>query len=175
MLSAQHALSQGSGGRILVDAAVARQVHEGLDVLQRYKDAGAFTQVSAVVVHLGTNGPLDDDQFNRLAAITAEVPRVVVLNVRVPKPWEERSNAAINGGSGRFPFMRLANWYWTSGQPDMLASDGVHPSHAGARAYTYIVMEQLDGAPPSQGPPPTVTTTTTTTTTTAPPPPPPPS
>lgn len=171
MLAAKDALESASGDRIYVDAAIGRQVDAGLMVLEHYRQNGTFGQISALVVHLGTNGPMDDELFNRLAVITREVPRVVVLNVRVPKEWEGRSNAAINGGTGRFEFMRLGDWYSESAAPGRLASDGVHPSYEGARVYSYLTMRALDGAPP-----PTTTTTTapppspeTTTTTTAPP------
>lgn len=146
MLSARNALLEAAGGRMYVDAAIGRQVEDGLRVLQHYRDTGAFAQLSAVVVHLGTNGPMSDDLFNQLATIVAGVPRVVVLNVRVPKSWETQSNAAINGGSTRFPAMRLGDWYTASGEPGALAEDGVHPSHAGARAYAYLTMQQATAA-----------------------------
>jgi peptidoglycan/LPS O-acetylase OafA/YrhL len=164
MLAAQKTLIETSGGRIYVDAAVGRQVEGGLMVLQRYKDDGTLSRLSALVVHLGTNGVMTDDLFNQLATIVAGVPRGVLLNVRVPKRWEGQSNAAINGGVTRFDFMRLADWYTESAQPGALGDDGVHPSRTGARIYSWIVLRQLEGAPP----PPTTTTTSTT----APPPPP---
>jgi peptidoglycan/LPS O-acetylase OafA/YrhL len=169
MLAARDALVHAGGGRLYVDAAVGRQVDAGLLVLQHYKDQGVFDQISALVVHLGTNGPMSDDLFNQLASIVEGVPRVVVLNVRVPKHWEGESNAAINGGTTRFPAMRLGDWYTASNQPGAVGDDGVHPSRSGARIYSDIVMHGLEGMPPS-------TTTTTsapapsTTTSTAPPP-----
>jgi peptidoglycan/LPS O-acetylase OafA/YrhL len=161
MLAARDALVRAGGGHLYVDAAVGRQVEAGLMVLQHYKDQGTFQQISALVVHLGTNGPMSDDLFNQLASIVEGVPRVVVLNVRVPKRWEGQSNAAINGGVTRFPAMRLGDWYSASDQPGAVGDDGVHPSRSGARIYSELVMRGLEGTPP----PPTTTTT-------APPPPP---
>jgi peptidoglycan/LPS O-acetylase OafA/YrhL len=165
MLAARDALVSASGGSIHVDAAIGRQVDEGLAVLEQYRQNGTFAQISALVVHFGTNGVMTDDRFNRLAEITRDVPRVVVLNVRVPKSWEGQSNAAINGGAGRFAYMRLADWYAESGRPGMLAHDGVHPSHEGARVYSDITIRGLEGTPP-----PTTTTTAPPSTTTVPPP-----
>lgn len=172
MLAARNALTEASQGHVYVDAAIGRQVPDGLDVLQRYRDNGTLATVSAVVVHLGTNGKMSDDLFNRLVAITEGVPRVVVLNVRVPKSWEEQSNAAIDGGVPQHPAMRLGDWYSASGQPGVLEHDGVHPTPAGAKVYSYVVLDGLRDTPP-----PSTTTTTTapppsSTTTTAPPPPP---
>lgn len=159
MLAAKSALESASNGRILVDAATGRQVKDGLMVLQGYRDRGTFQQVSALVIHLGTNGPMSDDLFNQLASIVDGVPRVVLLNVRVPKSWEGQSNAAINGGVTRFPAMRLADWHGESAAPGAVGEDGVHPSRSGARIYSTVTLHQLNGAPP----PPTTTTTTATT------------
>lgn len=172
MLAARDALVSASGGRVYVDAVIGRQVDAGLEVLQHYRDAGTFTQISALVIHLGTNGPMNAAQFERLAVIVDGVPRVVVLNVRVPKSWEGESNASINGGVGQHPAMRLGDWYSASAEPGAIGDDGVHPSRSGARIYSNVVLQQVADAPP---PPPPETTTTTappppeTTTTTAPP------
>jgi hypothetical protein len=178
LLAARDELIRDSNGKVYVDAVVGRQVDQGLEVLQHYRDAGTFSQISALVIHLGTNGPMSDDLFNRMAAIVDIVPRVVVLNVRVPKEWEGQSNAAINGGVPQRANMRLGDWYTASGQPGSLADDGVHPSRTGARSYAYIVLQNVNDAPPpptttTTAPPPPETTTTTvppTTTTTTPPP-----
>jgi peptidoglycan/LPS O-acetylase OafA/YrhL len=173
MLAARDALLEASGGRMYVDAAVGRQVSEGLDVLQRYKDNGTFANLSAIVVHLGTNGPMTDDLFNRLAAIVEGVPRVVVLNVRVPKSWEQQSDAAIDGGVPQRANMRLGDWFTESHQDGALGDDGVHPTRKGARIYSYVVLQGLQDAPPpttttTTAPPTTTSTAPTTTSTTAP-------
>jgi peptidoglycan/LPS O-acetylase OafA/YrhL len=172
MLAAAPTITDVSHGHVIVDAAIGRQVPDGLDVLQRYRDSGAFMAVSAVVVHLGTNGAMSDELFHRLVDITAGVPRVVVLNVRVPKSWEGQSNAAIDGGVPQHPTMRLADWYTASAEPGALGDDGVHPTRHGARIYSWIMLDQLADAPPPP-PAPTTTaappTTTTTSTTTTPP------
>jgi peptidoglycan/LPS O-acetylase OafA/YrhL/lysophospholipase L1-like esterase len=172
MLAAQQAIVEIGGGRVWVDAAVARHVDDGLDVLQRYRENGSLAAVSAVVIHLGTNGAVSAEQLERLLALVEGVPRVVLVNVRVPKPWEGESNAMIGAGATRTPAMRLADWYAVSANPDMLGDDGVHPTRSGARAYATAMLEQCADAPP---PPPTTTTTTATTappsTTTVPPPP----
>ena len=180
MLSGRHALTSASGGNIYIDARVARQADEGLDALQGYRDRGDLARFSAVVIHLGTNGPLRAHHFDRLARLVEGVPRVVVVNVRVPKRWEGETNGTIGGSVGRYPAMRLADWYGASGSGDVLGSDGVHPNRRGADLYARVIIEQLRGLapttttapPPPPPPPPSSTTPPTTappTTTTAPP------
>ena len=173
MVGAKAALTSQSQGRIFVDAAIGRQVSDGLDLLQRYRDRGDLANVVAVVIHLGTNGPFTGAQFDRLAALVEGVPRVVVLNVRVPKRWEGQSNSTIGNGVPKHPAMRLGNWHDASAAKGVVGDDGVHPSPAGAKVYANLVLEQLQASPP---PPPATTTTapptttTTTPSTTAPPP-----
>jgi len=107
---------------------------------------------------------------------------VLVLTVRVPRRWEETSNASIRDGVPRHPAMRLVDWYGASAQPGLLGDDGVHPSREGMEVYANIVLAQLDGLTPPPPPPETTTTAPPpppppppeTTTTAAPPPPPPP-
>jgi peptidoglycan/LPS O-acetylase OafA/YrhL len=169
MLAAAPTIADTLHGHVVVDAAIGRQVPDGLDVLQRYRDNGTLATVSAVVVHLGTNGAMSDELFHRLASITEGVPRVVVLNVRVPKSWETQSNAAIDGGAPQHPNMRLADWFTASAEPGALGDDGVHPTRHGARIYSWLISQGLRDAPPPPPPPPTTTTTTTSTTVTTPP------
>jgi pimeloyl-ACP methyl ester carboxylesterase len=123
-------------------------------------------------VQLGTNGTMSDELFNRLVAIVEGVPRVVVLNIRVPRDWEEASNAAINGGVPQHPAMRLGDWYTASHEPGALGDDGVHPTKHGARLYAALILDGTkDAPPPTTTTAPTTTTTAptpTTTTTTAP-------
>ena len=162
MLAAKQALVDASGGRVLVDAAVARQADEGLDVLQRYRDMGGLMNVSAVVVHLGTNGPIGPNHIARLAELTRGVPRVVVVNVKVPKRWEEQSNATIRDHVPQHPTMRQAGWHAAASQPGVLSYDGVHPTKDGARVYANVVLEHLRDLeppppPPTTAPPPAST------------------
>ena len=170
MLAAKKTLTEASGGRIVVDAAVARHVDQDLDVLQRYRDAGHLKNVAAVIVHFGTNGPFSARQFERLVALTEGVPRVVVINVFVPRRWEAESNATVARGVPGVPTMRLADWYSAAPEPGVLSTDHVHPTSYGARVYSRLVLEQLQDVQQPPPPPPPPPPSTTTTTTTPPPP-----
>ncbi|HET7487401.1 MAG TPA: acyltransferase family protein [Acidimicrobiales bacterium] len=143
MLAARPALETAFPGRISVDAAVGRQVDAGLDILQRYKDSGALDHLAAVVVDLGTNGPMSDAQFDRLVQILSGARRVVVLNVRVPRRWEAQSNDAITRGVTRYPNIVLADWHSIAGTRGVLGRDGVHPTPSGAGAYSQLVAETV--------------------------------
>jgi lysophospholipase L1-like esterase len=143
MLSAKNALVRAVPS-VWIDAAVGRQVDEGLDALQAYKDSGNLAKFQAVVVHLGTNGPLGPNHFERLTQLLAGIPRVVVLDVRVPRRWEQLSDDSIHAGvASHAAQMRLAPWRDASGAPGLLRDDGVHPNAAGMDVYARLVTDGL--------------------------------
>ena len=95
MVAARNAMLAEGGGNVVVDAVVGRQNDATLTALEHYRDDGTLAGVQQLVIHVGTNGPFTQKQFDRLVAITADVPDVVVVNVRVPKSWESASNHVI--------------------------------------------------------------------------------
>lgn len=143
MLGARSALVQTLKHNVTVDAVVARHVDAGLNVLQSYRDRGLLKQVSAVVVHFGTNGPFYPHQFQRLRQLTQAVPRVVVINVHVPRSWESISNRTISSGVSQVPRMRMADWHTAAGRPGMVGADGVHCTAKGAWLYAQLVLWKL--------------------------------
>jgi outer membrane biosynthesis protein TonB len=175
MVAARNALVAEGGAGVLVDAEVGRQNDATLTVLQRYRDDGTLATVEHLVVHIGTNGPFTQKQFDRLVALTADVPDVVVVNVRVPKSWQAQSNATIADNVPAHPRMRIADWHEASGQPGVVGSDGVHPTPSGARLYARLALAaapEPPPPPPAEEPPPPEPEpdpATTTTTTEAPP------
>jgi peptidoglycan/LPS O-acetylase OafA/YrhL len=143
MLAARNALVRAVPS-VWIDAAVGRQVDQGLDALQAYRDAGNLAKFQAVVIHLGTNGPLGPNHFERLSQLLAGIPRVVVLDVRVPRRWEQLSDDSIHAGvAGHAAQMRLAPWRDASGAPGLLRDDGVHPTAAGMDVYARVVIDAL--------------------------------
>jgi hypothetical protein len=140
MLGARDALAFASGGSIAVDAAVSRQVGEGLDILQGYRDRGDLARFDGVIIHLGTNGPFTAEEATRLRDLVADVDRVVVVNARVAQPWQEETNATVGSLAGE-DNVQVADWYAASGDPGVIEGDGVHPSPSGAALYARVVVE----------------------------------
>lgn len=172
MVAARSALLAEGGSGTRVDAQVGRQNDATLAVLERYRDDGTLALTERLIVHIGTNGPLTQAQFDRLARVTADVPDVVIVNVRVPKSWEAQSNRVIADNVGSYERMRLADWYETSKTPGVLGSDGVHPTPSGARVYARLALAARPAPEPPPEPPtdPPPDGGDPTTTTTVPPP-----
>ena len=85
--------------RILVDAEESRQFSAGVDKLQEYRDTGQLGD--EVVVQLGTNGTVNPDDFDRMMDVLKGVKRVVIVNAKVPRPWEDQVNEALADGVKR--------------------------------------------------------------------------
>lgn len=147
MLAAAPDLERVFGPTITVDAVVGRQVQAGLDRLAAYRAAGRLQGLRALVVGLGSNGPFTEADLTQLRQLAAGVPLVVLVNVRVPDPWEPVSDLTIDGAAAD-PGFRVVDWYTASGNPQLLWPDGVHPDPAGQQVYATMVAQAVTGQQP---------------------------
>ncbi|MBV9788812.1 MAG: acyltransferase [Chloroflexi bacterium] len=137
MNGAQTALTQ-SIGAINVDAAQARQADDLIALLQAKQTAGQLGQI--VVVHIGNNGPITAEQFDQMMQALAGVPKVVVVNVKVPRFWEGPNNGVLAEGIKRYANTMLVDWYGaSSSRPELFWDDGIHLRPEGATVYAELV------------------------------------
>lgn len=126
------------GPNVVVDAAIGRQWHELVDDHRRPGPQ------DAVVIHLGSNGATNTGTIDEVLAHFADAGRVVLVNVRVPRPWESTVNRSLSGATGRWPNTVLVDWLGASdGTPGWFAGDGVHLSDSGAQAFSGVILTGL--------------------------------
>jgi hypothetical protein len=141
MLQGARALAHDLGP-VRVDAAVGRQIGQGIKLLEKRQAAG--TLADTVIVQLGDNGPFADGQFDEIMAALRDVPTVVWINVRVPRDWEAHNNRIIASGVSHYPNARMVDWNTaTIGRPDLFWDDGYHPRPEGAKLYADLVAAAL--------------------------------
>ena len=127
---------------VWVDAKVGRQFKEGVELVTALNAGGLLGDV--LVVHLGNNGPSTRERFEELMAQTTNVRLVVVLTVKVPKPWQGEVNTEIFDLPNRYPNVRLIDWNGLSQtQEGIFYSDGIHLRPAGQEVYTQLVMQTI--------------------------------
>lgn len=116
---------------VAVDAVVSRQFGEMVDLV--LGAAGVGTLGHTVVVHGGTNGPVAEQDLRRLLEGTTG-RRVFVLNVRVPRPWEQYDNELFARVVPEYPHARLLDWK-SGGEanPTWFYDDGIHLREGGGR------------------------------------------
>jgi peptidoglycan/LPS O-acetylase OafA/YrhL len=172
MVGASRDLEAAFGPSITVDAAVGRQVGQGIERLEEYRAAGRLNGLRALIVGLGTNGPFEPFQMQELLSITASVPLIVLVNVRVPLSWQSESDTTIAAAAGN-PRVEVVDWYRASATPGILYPDAIHPNDIGQVIYTNLLVRAIEArqkvaAVTTTTAAPSTTTSTVVTTTTIP-------
>lgn len=123
---------------IIVDAEIGRQMYQAPKVIENLKEQGLLGKT--VVIELGTNGAFTKDQFMDILNLLGQERRIVIVNTRVPKPWESVVNQILVQVAAAHPEIKLVDWHSaSSGHNDYFYPDGVHLKQAGIQAYTTLV------------------------------------
>jgi len=123
---------------IYVDAVIGRQFADSLAVAHALRDAGTLGEI--VIVHLGNNGPITEGQFDELMDTLSVARRVVVVNVKVPRPWEAHNNDLFASAVPRFANAVLVDWHAVGDSyPDAFVDDGVHMTQDGVQLYLNLL------------------------------------
>ncbi len=127
----------------VVDAQQNLQFSAGVDKLQTYADTGQLP-TDVVVVHLGTNGTVNPDDFTRMMGILAHVRKVVVLTAKAPRPWEEQVNDTINTEAKKYKNVTVVDWHSIGdAHPEFFYDDAIHLRPEGAAFYAQLVAGNL--------------------------------
>jgi peptidoglycan/LPS O-acetylase OafA/YrhL len=146
MLDAASDLVQDLGPSTVVDAVVGRQVSDGIERLSDYQAAGRLSDLTALVIGLGTNGPMSLAQCDQILSLASSVPRVIFINVRMPRPWESITNGTLATCTARQPKVILVDWYDASGAPGVLGPDQIHATPSGGSLYASLVTHAVSEA-----------------------------
>ena len=131
-------------GEISIDAAVSRQPEEIAERIRARRDEKRLGP--DVVIHMGTNGIVQEEDLKPILEELSDRRRVVVVNVRVPRVWMKPTNEMIESLVVQYPNVRLANWNAVSkGKKSYFAPDGVHLTKKGAKVFGTLVNETLRG------------------------------
>lgn len=123
-----------------VDAAVSRYPGAFIGKLKRYVAGNRLAPI--VVLHPGTNGVLPESMMREMLDILADSPRVVVVNTNMPRTWREPNNNVMADVVPEYPNAVLADWRAASlDKPEYFASDGIHLTEKGAKAYANLIKQ----------------------------------
>ena len=147
MLGTRAYLELAFGDDIVVDAEVSRQFSQLPDTIADYKsDLDNPPLGDVVIIHLGTNGFLNSRVFDETMEQLETTRRVLFVNVRVPRTWEDEVNRQLTRGVDRWDNAYLVDWHgYSAGQEDnwINPTDGVHMVPEGALAYTQLLQASL--------------------------------
>ncbi len=142
MLGCAADLEQLIGRGLRVDAVVGRQAEVTIGGSPQYRAAGRLP--STVIVQIGDNGPVWYADMQHLRKVLRGVPRVVLVNVRLARSWQNEVNSELKSYVRSWPQAVIANWYAHSSQAMLV--DGVHPSIAARAVYARVVFDALKKA-----------------------------
>jgi peptidoglycan/LPS O-acetylase OafA/YrhL len=124
----------------LINARVGRQAPELLEVITNDK---VNMSNSPIVLNLGNNNKLTEEQVAAIFEAIKDQPRIVIVNTAVPRPWRDDNNALIAQYASIYGAY-VVDWAAISeGHAEYFGSDGVHLAPAGVRAYVEAITSQL--------------------------------
>jgi peptidoglycan/LPS O-acetylase OafA/YrhL len=124
----------------LINARVGRQATELLEVITNDK---ANMSNATIVLNLGNNNKLTEEQVAAIFEEIKDQPRIVVVNTAVPRAWRDENNALIAQYATTYGAY-LVDWATISqGHSEYFGPDGVHLVPAGVRAYVDAIAAQL--------------------------------
>ncbi|GAA3896483.1 hypothetical protein GCM10022381_42410 [Leifsonia kafniensis] len=155
MLASAPELQQAFPG-IAIDAAVSRGMQAAPDILNTLKTTGQLREL--VVIGLGTNGPIDDADLERITVAIGPNRQLVMVNAFADRDWTAGVNATLADFSAHHRRIELADWSTAiAPHTDVLAEDNIHPGPTGGRIYADTVgsaVARLGDLPPAQQPGP---------------------
>ncbi len=133
------------------DAEVGRQAAA---VVERLRELHADHLLApTVLVHVGTNGTITEDQLRRSLRELSDRNRVIVVNAHAPRRWVQGNNEMVARVLRDYPNAVLLDWAAVStAHPEFFASDDIHLTASGQQAFVGAVI-QAGGFPAV--PPPT--------------------
>jgi hypothetical protein len=142
MLGARSALKD-AGFR--VDATESRQSYAGPALLRK---KGSVLPEN-VVVHLGTNGTFPLSTCKSIVKAAGPERRVFLVNVYVPRSWQDANNAVIRQCNEAFAPDRVHVIDWNSAASahrNWFYSDRIHLKPAGGEAFARLLDDSVDKA-----------------------------
>ncbi|CAN5548180.1 acyltransferase family protein [soil metagenome] len=142
MLGAVGELNEGG---IVVNAAVSRQGTNMAELMESLRATGQLGRI--VIIQTGTNGPVNDETFDRIMATLPPdlTPTVVFLTVRAPRGWIAKNNERIRALPLRYSNVTVLDWEAASAAIlDQMSGDGYHLKTGGAkRFYANLIFDAI--------------------------------
>ncbi|KEK24594.1 acyltransferase family protein [Bacillus gaemokensis] len=127
---------------IRIDAQIGRQMSKAITAVEKLKNEGNLG--NQVIIGLGTNGAFTNAQLESLIQLIGNERKIVLVNTRVPRPWESLVNGKLKEVAANYPNVKLVDWHSASaGNKTYFEPDGVHLTKMGAEAYASLVVNQL--------------------------------
>ncbi|MBJ8073508.1 acyltransferase family protein, partial [Bacillus cereus] len=97
---------------IRIDAKIGRQMSQAIPAVEQLKNEGNLG--SNVIIGLGTNGAFTKEQLASLIEVIGNERKIILINTRVPRPWESLVNEKLKEAASSYKNVVLVDWYSAS-------------------------------------------------------------
>ncbi|MBQ9322543.1 MAG: acetyltransferase [Eubacterium sp.] len=129
-----------------IDAVQNRQVYECIDLAQELIADGHLNKT--VVISLGTNGPIQEDDAREILDVFG--PDVSVFWLTLfgrTVTWEKESNQLLRNLQQNYPNLSEIDWCsLIKEHSEWLWEDGEHPNPEGSEVYATLIRESIEVA-----------------------------
>jgi peptidoglycan/LPS O-acetylase OafA/YrhL len=124
-----------------VSAEESRAFVNGLDYVQGLAAQNRLGQT--VVIHLGTNGTINQSDMDAMMETLSDVKQVVLLTIDVPREWTAPNNELIFNTAAAYANVDVLDWAGLvdSCPGNCLYDDGIHLRPDGQDYYAQLVAE----------------------------------
>lgn len=137
---------------VVMDAQVGQQLTQVQAQVAQLKAQGDIG--NRLILELGTNGYFSTTQLERLLRSLGPMKRIVLVNTRETRPWEQAVNQTIQTVAKSYPDATMVDWYGISAStPQYFEPDGVHLDPQGAQYYASLLVHALETPAPASGGP----------------------
>ena len=142
LFSATDALTAAFGGDVEIDAEIGREFVSAEGIVADHRAQGPLPDT--VIVELGTNASLTDEEFDGLMASLSGVRRVFFVTVSVPRSYEQATNEMLAAGVERWNHAHLIDWHEVAtDHPEYFRPDGCHLSGTGVEVFADVVRASV--------------------------------
>ncbi|MGH8980622.1 MAG: acyltransferase family protein [Acidimicrobiales bacterium] len=141
----------------VIDAKVGQQLYQLLTEVPQLKQEGAIG--NQLILELGTNGYFSVTQLETLLRSLGPMKKVVLVNTRETRPWEQAVNQTIATVAKSYPNTTMVDWYDLGAKyPQYFDPDQVHLDPQGAQYFASLLVHALQtsgdtaSAPPATPP-----------------------
>lgn len=124
------------------DAKPCRQFYQAKDIIKELLDAKKLP--STVVIELGTNGRVEEEDVRALIDMVGSNRKVIFVNCQVPRSWCEGDNKTFAKVVPEYANTIIADWYSASiDNSAYFYNDGVHPNKTGLKIMARTVADAI--------------------------------
>ena len=125
------------------DTKIGRQFNKLPEILKKMSEQNKIGDT--VVIGLGTNGPIQDKDFDEAMKLIGSNRKVVFINTKMPDKWQDSVNAKLLEKAKQYPNVSVIDWHSQAVKiPQYYEPDKTHLKDKGQEFYTGFITQQVN-------------------------------